>query len=129
MKNPAMKEAERAFIHTVMFTEGIVPMENPAMDVRRALKDVSPEDARKMKRKFRKMWRKQVKALASKEKTGLPTHLKSVTAMISKKGTAPSRRQKLRRKEVVTAHLMKTRVEPMIKQFKDLTPAKKEGKE
>jgi len=119
MRNKNLNDAQRMFIHTVMFQEGIVPMEDPAMDVRRALEDLSPEDARKLKRKFRKLWRKQMR----KEQSKVPDTRKAHVAQgFVQPATRPTRRQKLARKKSVHAELMKTKVDPLYTQFKELRP-------
>jgi len=56
-----LKEVERALVHSVMFSAGILPMEKTTLDMRRALQQLPPEEARALKRKFRKLWRKAAK--------------------------------------------------------------------
>lgn len=48
-----------------MFELGIVPIEKTAHDMRRALNQLPPEEARAMKRKFRKLWRKAIRSEAA----------------------------------------------------------------
>lgn len=116
MKNQLMSDAERMFVHTVMFQAGIVPMENAAMDVRRALQDVDPDAARKLKRKFRKLWRKAMRAkLVSNPIRRAEVVIDSVT----KKGAPPTRRQKLHRKQIVTEAL-RPAVDGLMQQFKTI---------
>lgn len=129
MKNDQLKTPERMFIYAVSFEEGIVPLELATMDVGRALKDLSPEDARKMKRKFRKMWRKLARQATARTKAEVelaapiaigkncdPALVKDV----SKKGHKPSKRAKMRRKELVQGYIMRERVYPMIEKFKKI---------
>ncbi len=70
------------------FEEGIIPLRN--FDARRSPEEVradlaamSPEDARKAKRKFRKMWRKHVKTRPSQQsrKDAVDDFLKSRAMM------------------------------------------------
>lgn len=50
---------------------GIVPITNPVHDVNRILAGVDPAEARKMKRKFRKLWR-----MVANRTHGLTSHVK-----------------------------------------------------
>jgi len=121
MKNVDMNEAERLFIHTVMFREGIVPMEDPNMDVRRALADLPPDEARKLKRKFRKLWRKKMKSGVGKAITA-----NAVKTHFGTKGKQPTRANKQWRKQAIWDHLKKTQVDPMVKQFKEISREEKQ---
>ena len=58
-----LRDVDRTFIQTVMFQCGILPMEKTDLDMRRALAQMTPEDARIVKRKFRKLWRKASETL------------------------------------------------------------------
>lgn len=58
MRNNSLNDVQRALLHELMFREGIIPMETHAMDVSRVLAQLSPDEARKAKRKFRKLVRK-----------------------------------------------------------------------
>ena len=129
MKNDNLKTPERMFIHAASFEEGIVPLEVATMDVGRALKDLSPEDARKMKRKFRKMWRKLARQASSRTKSEVelaPARTigkncdPGLIQDASKKGHKPSKRAKLRRKELVQGYILRERVYPMIEKFKKI---------
>jgi len=70
-----MSDIKRFLVHNAMFEAGIVPIdiETISYDIGRALKDLSPEDARKYKRKFRKLWRK----IAKKDKPQLFCNVKT----------------------------------------------------
>ncbi len=52
---------EKVLLQTSMFDIGIIPLEISHVDVTRMLKQLSPNDALAMKRKFRKVWRKLAK--------------------------------------------------------------------
>jgi len=56
----ANTSVEEIFLEIMMIAEGIAPLSSKTIrnDVNRALIDVSPDEARKMRRKFRKLWRK-----------------------------------------------------------------------
>lgn len=127
MKNERMQAPERLFVHTASFQEGIVPMETISMDVRRALKDVPPEEARKMKRKFRKLWRKLARAGTKRTQTDVEFDVKKhVTPKAEsaaegpKEGHKPTKRAKLRRKDIVSAYIMTEHVRPMLEKFKKI---------
>lgn len=73
MRNNMMEMPRRFFIHSVMFGAGIVPIETALVDVNRTLREVDPVEARKMKRKFRKLWRncmRKEKLMYPSEKRG-----------------------------------------------------------
>src|SRR5579863_7974727 len=57
-----LRDVDRAFIHAAMFENGILPMEKTTLDMHRALSQLSPEEARTLRRKFRKAWRKAMRA-------------------------------------------------------------------
>lgn len=120
MKNDHITTPERMMTYTAAFQEGIVPMEVTRMDVRRALKDLPPEDARKMKRKFRKLWRKLARQ-AGDQRTMNDVELnKPAPVSASKQGTKPTKRAKLRRKELVQTYLFTEHVAPMLEKFKKI---------
>lgn len=73
---------------------GIVPMFNEKLDVNKLLKDVDPIKARKMKRKFRKLWRKYAKELAL-------TDGWSQKALGFSKNVVPTKKNKTARKTIV----------------------------
>lgn len=123
MKNPNLTDAARAFIHSAGFAEGIVPMEDTRMDVRRALECLPADESRKMKRKFRKLWRKQAERLKANPRESLSN--------LMTPNQAPSRLQKQARKDAVWTTIQKARVEPMLEQFKNIpvTPTIPEKKD
>lgn len=98
MKNKDLNEAERLLLHEVMFEMGIIPMETPSMDVSRVLKQLPEAEARKLKRKFRKLWRKH----------------RNDSGIQSKRGTAPTRWEKRGRKSVIWHSVMSQKVHPAI---------------
>jgi hypothetical protein len=114
MKNDSLNDIQRMVIHDVMFKEGIIPMEDPKMDVRRVLEGVPEEEARKYKRKFRKMWRKAMKEQANDKPDSTKKH---VVSTFTKKGASPTRSQKLQRKMAVFEDLLKNKISPVVQQF------------
>lgn len=53
-----LRDVDRTFIQAVMLQCGILPMEKTTLDMRRALAQLSPEEALILRRKFRKIWRR-----------------------------------------------------------------------
>ena len=94
---------ERTFLQVAMFKMGVVPIEDPSFDYRRILKQLPPEEARKLKRKFRKLWRK----LLSKKD--------AARAGLGKR--VPDRFQRHYRKQLVWQEVMKKHVRPAIERF------------
>jgi hypothetical protein len=118
-KGPSMTDAERAFTHHVMFTEGIVPMEDPAIDIRKALETLPPDEARKMKRKFRKLWRKYMRMQEAKRLK--QTRWQGQNAVVLGKGTkSPTRNHKLQRKQLVVDVLRQNVILPAVKAFNEI---------
>lgn len=116
----ALRPVDKAFIHSVMFELGILPIEDPTLDMRVPLRQLSPEDARIIKRKFRKMWRKcmreqvgpgtgkyaTAKEKALQQKLGVGKHV-------------PSRHERLERKRLVYERLWKEYIVPMLIRFEN----------
>ena len=76
---------------------GIAPIKRSTDDINRILATLSPEEARKMKRKFRKVWR----SLVSKKKQ------KSKEGAYGLGAENPSKSQRNRRKAEVFIYVMK----------------------
>jgi hypothetical protein len=124
MKNESLTDAERMFTHAVMFKEGIVPMEDPHMDIRRALAGVTPEEARKLKRKFRKLWRSLRKSDPGLKRNSGTGHIvkpkPDAVDPVVEIQVKPSKAEKLVRKMAVHKHLRATKILPLVKQFNSL---------
>lgn len=117
VKKSNMTDAERAFTHHVMFSEGIVPMEDPTMDVRKALETLPLDEARKMKRKFRKLWRKYLRMQEAKKTGALaPSRYRDKTTL-GKGAKSPSRHNKLVRKQMVLDTLRHNVIVPAVVAF------------
>ena len=113
-----LREVDRAFIQTVMFQLGILPMEKTDLDMRRPLKQLSPEEARMLKRKFRKLWRKAMRAEIG---NGRSANVREETAK-ARYGVGkhvPSRTQRNARKQLVFNVLWESVIEPMLKRFEN----------
>jgi len=115
-----LRDVDRAFIQAVMFESGILPMEKTTLDMRRALHQLSPEEARKLKRKFRKLWRKamrkevgdpkgkraEAKEQATKTRLGVGKHV-------------PSRAERNARKQLVFDQFWQEIIGPLIENFEN----------
>jgi len=119
MKNEYIDCMRRLAIHTVMFDEGIVPMESLYMDVNKVFQDYDPEEVRKMKRKFRKLWRKEYR----REKHRGRNSKMRVDSLVNHYGVGldkktRSKKQSNARKSLVAYSLTITKVDPLIKKMK-----------
>lgn len=117
-KGSSMTDAERAFTHHVMFSEGIVPMEDPRIDIRRALETLPPEEARKAKRKFRKLWRKYLRMQECKRLK--KTSYGNEKVNTGRGAKSPSRENKLSRKQLVVDVLRQNVILPAVKAFNEI---------
>jgi len=113
-----LRDVDRAFIQTVMFELGILPIEKPSLDMQRALKQLSAEEARQLKRKFRKLWRK-----AMKKEVGNPNGKR---ANLKEQATkhrlgvgkpVPSRAERNARKQLVFDQVWKEMIAPLVENF------------
>lgn len=119
-RRDALRPVDKAFIHSVMFDLGIVPIEDPVLDMRVPIKQLTAEEARVVKRKFRKLWRK-----CMKKKIGNPTgkggeYRESSTKRdlgVGKK--VPSRRERLERKRMVFNQIWNDVIVPMLTKFEN----------
>lgn len=110
--NPAeFRDVDRALISAAGFESGIVPIEHPEHDMTRILSQLPAEESLKMKRRFRKLWRKMVKA---EKKPGVQAGLARQAGMGAKK---PTKAQKLARKRLVYAQLWREIIAPALERF------------
>ncbi len=127
-----LRPVDKAFINSVMFDVGILPMEHTGLDMGRPLKQISVEEARVIKRKFRKMWRK----LMQKEITERISVGKSIQPMRNAEDVAdrakksvklkfgsgkqiPSKQDKLNRKRAVFEFIWTNTIAPMLSKFEN----------
>jgi hypothetical protein len=94
-----MSPIERSLLRLLMLDKGIVPMDGTPFDANRTLAELPADEARAMKRKFRKLWRKAMKA----QKEGNPFRW---PGPLVSNGSTPSRQQRQHRKLVVTNSLL-----------------------
>lgn len=113
-----LRDVDRALIHSVMFQMGILPMEKTDLDMRRALAQLSPEEARTLKRKFRKLWRKAMRANVGNGKTRVAKE-QSAKATLGVGKHVPSRAERNARKKLVFDSLWESVIEPLVKNFEN----------
>ncbi len=125
-----LREVDRAIIQAVMFQCGILPMEKTALDMRRALSQLSPEEARILKRKFRKVWRKAMRAEVGNGQSR-KTREASVKTRLGVGKHVPSRAECNARKQLVFDVLWNDVIEPLVKKFENagVDPAAKKKAE
>jgi hypothetical protein len=113
-----------------MFELGILPMEKTTLDMRRALQQLSPEEARQLKRKFRKMWRKAMRKEVGNPK-GKRADVKEQAAK-SRLGVGkpvPSRAERNARKQLVFDQVWAEIIGPLVENFENAGgPAMPKGK-
>jgi len=118
-----LRAVDRAIIHNVMFQMEILPMEKTNLDMRRALSQLPPEEARALKRKFRKLWRKAMKA---EFRTGRG-RAASEEFMKKKLGVGkrvPSKGERTARKQLVFDSLWNDFIGVQIERFEAALPQK-----
>jgi len=113
-----LRDVDRAIIQTVMFQSGILPMEKTDLDMRRALQQLSPEEARILKRKFRKLWRKAMRATIGNGKTRNGKEERE-HAKLGVGKHVPSRAERNARKQLVFDELWNTVIGPLIEKFEN----------
>lgn len=114
-----LRDVDRAFIQAVMFQLGILPMEKTDLDMRRALTQLPPEEARTLKRKFRKLWRKAMRAEVGNGPKTRSTREASAKSKYGVGKHVPSRAERTARKKLVFDLLWEDYIEPMIKNFEN----------
>lgn len=125
-----LRDVDRAIISSVMFEAGIVPMEKTDLDMRRALAQLPPEEARAAKRKFRKLWRKALRAqLGSTNKKNHEARAKAAKAKLGVGKHVPSRLERNARKQLVFDEMWEETIEPLIKNFDSCGKAPKAAAE
>lgn len=93
----------RDLMLTVVYNEaGIVRIDSTVHDVNRKLASLPPEEALKMKRKFRKMWRAALKRELAKAKKA-SDHIALMRR--AGKGMVPDKRQRTNRKALVATEM------------------------
>lgn len=111
-RNESMKDNERALMMAAMFESGVIPItdaNNVMHDFKRVLNQLPPDEALKLKRKFRKVWRKLAKSKNSTEERN--------KAVYGLGAINPSRSQRRTRKELVYKYFFNSVVRPMLDKF------------
>ena len=93
-----VNEIERFLLQQVMWEQGIIPMDLDDHDAGRRLDLLPPEEARRLKRRFRKLWRTLARTKAYHSLYGLGDK-------------EPSRRTKNHRKVLVFYHCWQVMME------------------
>lgn len=96
---------EKTFLQNAMFQLGIVPIEDPSMDFRKYLSQLPPDEATKLKRKFRKLWRKLARKTQKKNWYGTS-------------GKNPNKLERFHRKQDIFMEVMWNVVKPAVQRFK-----------
>ena len=114
-----LREVDRAFIQAIGFQLGILPMEKVDIDMRRPLRQLPPEESRALKRKFRKLWRKAMRAEIGGVGKTRATKESIAKAKYGVGKTAASRAEKKARKQLVFEKLWNDHIEPMLNRFEN----------
>lgn len=122
-----MRAVDKAFIHSVMFELGILPIEDPSFDMRRPQSTLTKEEARVLTRKFRKLWRKYMRQQVSGGKAS-DGKLKAVNREFGVGKLTVAKRERLARKRLVYESIWAEYIAPMIQRFENPTRADDEEK-
>ena len=107
-----LNDSQRALLETFMFNAGVLPVVNPSASADRALKQLPPEEAKKFKRRFRKLWRKLAR--------GSSTH----GFQCGQNKKKPSRLNMTERKRLVAGAFYEKMVKPALDKFEAASVAK-----
>jgi len=128
-KKQNLREVDRALIQTVMFQMGILPMESTELDMRRVLMQFDPEEARKFRRKFRKIWRQMMKnSLCAGGQPMTKSQQNQEESLKRRLGVGkqvPSRTERNARKKLVFDLLWREANEPVLHRFDNPENSKK----
>jgi len=103
-----MTMLEKTLMQAEMFKLGIIPLDGTSCDINMIMKSYPIDEQRKMKRKFRKIWRKFVKQLRAKETS------KKLIYHCNRPGEVPSKAMKVQRKELIFKTVYFNKVVPII---------------
>lgn len=115
-----LRDVDKFLIQTVMFQHGIIPMEKTKFDMRRALEQLPKDEARALKRKFRKMWRKAMREEIGNGAKTKDARERSLKYKLGVGKRVPSRDEKNARKELVFNLLWDDVIEPLVKKFENV---------
>lgn len=111
----AFNPVDKALLHSVMLELGIAPMIDPLHDMRRGITQLSAEDNRATKRKFRKLWRKAMRQKLLDTKS--PAAQKLLQTKLGSGVANPTSAQRLERKRLVMGQIWAQYVVPMLDNF------------
>lgn len=104
---------------TVAIEEGIVPLSFVTTDVNIALANTPPDEARRTKRKFRKLWRKVYKQ--SQRNARGHYHEQLLVNQFGVGDVNRTAQQSRKRKQAVYSMLAHTKVTPLIRRMSGVT--------
>lgn len=110
-----MNHLLKILMNTAYHELGIAPIEYTIHDYNKLLKDLPPDEARSLKRKFRKVWRSLVKQSD-------PRLVETFSRQLGLGATSPTKQQKNSRKREVHRRVMLAHVLPTLKKIKDGDP-------
>jgi hypothetical protein len=116
-----LRAVDRALIQAVMFEQGILPMERTTLDMRRVLQQLPPDEARVLRRKFRKLWRRAMREEVGTGKLA-STRGKAAEQRLGVGKHVPSRVERNARKQLVFDRLWKQLIEPLVRNFENAAP-------
>ncbi|HAN16498.1 MAG TPA: hypothetical protein DCP73_13255 [Chloroflexi bacterium] len=111
-----MGETDKLLMTTMWLSLGVAPLDTVHFDINKMLAGLPPDEARKMRRKFRKLWRKYTKRKMSEAK-GV-SHKQTAVREVGLGEQSPTRAQRNHRKRAVYWGLRKDVLEPLIKMTK-----------
>lgn len=132
-----LRPVDKMFIHKTHFDMGILPIEDPTLDMRVPLRQLPVDEARVIKRKFRKQWRKAMKAKiaaapgkrSSYDDVDKKVNHARATMIESKLGKGkhvPSRHERQARKQLVFDSSWNDTIVPMLIKFENPERGNKE---
>lgn len=112
----------RALLYAESFELGIIPA-TPWDDVKRALAQLPPDEARRMRRKFRKAWKKalkdrlskKVEGVSSKRARGLSKRMRLRLERDAGAGTRMPAGRHVQQRRLLVYHLIMERVDEAVK--------------
>jgi len=124
LNRESLRAVDRAFIHNIMFELGIIPIEDWRLDMRVPLKQLTQEEQRVAKRKFRKLWRKYLKRSINGTNGGgneflRESRVKHVKKRFGLGKKIPSHSEKAERKRIVFESVWNDRIAALIHGFEN----------
>lgn len=115
-REPKMNDAELALLQALMFQQGVLPIEQVRHDMRRMLDQLPPDEARKLKRKFRKLWRKLARS-EHPENLARPLGRNLRSRIYGEGKVHPTRDNFEARKRLVRTHFLTDLIRPILDKY------------